>query len=144
MRDLRRSRPVVLAALAVLTALVLASCAATESADIYNRTNATRAWLHLRQLPQDDALNAKAQWQAQAMADRGTLFHSDLHAGVPGGGSVLGENVGVGSNAAAVYDGWLHSAPHFANIANGRFSRMGIGVAVDRYGRVWAVQEFWG
>ncbi len=139
----RATRRTALTVLAVAAALVLASCGG-QSQTIYDRTNATRAWLHIRQLPQDGALNAKAQQQAQAMAARGGLFHSTLSWGVPGGWSALGENVGVGPSADAVYDAWLRSGPHYANIANGRFSRMGIGVAVDGYGRVWAVQEFWG
>ena len=57
----------------------------------------------------------------------------------------LGENLaqaGPGTSAWAIEDAWMSSAPHRANILNGGFNRIGVGVTVDGAGRVWMVALF--
>jgi uncharacterized protein YkwD len=51
----------------------------------------------------------------------------------PAGGWTAGENIAWGSGSlatpASIVDGWMHSAGHKANILNGAFSQIGIGIA---------------
>jgi uncharacterized protein YkwD len=57
----------------------------------------------------------------------------------------LGENLLVvppGVNAWSAEDVWMGSGPHRANILNGGFNRVGVGVATDGAGRTWMVAEF--
>jgi uncharacterized protein YkwD len=48
-------------------------------------------------------------------------------------GWTVGENIAWGSwdyaTPASIVDGWMHSPPHRANILNGRFREIGIGVS---------------
>ena len=52
---------------------------------------------------------------------------------VPNGSWSAGENIAWGSGSlgtpASIVDGWMHSAGHRANILNGAFTQIGIGVA---------------
>jgi uncharacterized protein YkwD len=48
-------------------------------------------------------------------------------------GWTVGENIAWGSwdyaTPASIVDGWMHSPPHRANILNGRFREIGIGIS---------------
>ena len=90
-----------------------------------------------------------AQGHAQDIAASGFLWHSDLAGGIAApwmaGWRSLGENLlvaGPGTNAFTAEDMWMASAPHRANILNGGFNRVGVGVVVDGAGRVWMVALF--
>ncbi len=57
----------------------------------------------------------------------------------------MGENLfqgPPGSNAWTAEDAWMGSPPHRANLLNGGFNRIGVGVTVDGAGRVWIVALF--
>jgi uncharacterized protein YkwD len=53
----------------------------------------------------------------------------------PSGSWTAGENIAWGtgdlSTPASIVDGWMHSAGHRANILNGAFTQIGIGIAAD-------------
>jgi uncharacterized protein YkwD len=97
----------------------------------------------------DTQLAQLAQSHAEEIAASGTLWHSDLGGWLASpwmsGWHELGENVLValpGTNAFAAEDQWMASGPHRANILNGDFNRVGVGVKVDGSGRVWMVALF--
>jgi len=159
--DGRRSRrqrrrivvPVVVAALAL--ALVAAACAPPGSpgsgatGDMVQAINEDRAAAGLGPLAWDDQLYDLAQTHAQEIAASGTLWHSDLEgwraAPWMAGWRALGENLLVaspGTNAFAAEDMWMGSPPHRANILDGNFNHVGVGVFVDGSGRVWMVALF--
>jgi uncharacterized protein YkwD len=64
----------------------------------------------------------------------GTMMDRIKAAGwVPNGSWSAGENIAWGSGSlaspASIVDGWMHSAGHRANILDGGFSQIGIGIA---------------
>jgi uncharacterized protein YkwD len=88
--------------------------------------------------------DAKAQQQANAMAAAGSIFHSDLAAGIQPGWHALGENVGSGANVDQVQASLQASAPHRANMLSGSYNQIGVGVAVGANGLTYVAQEFVG
>jgi uncharacterized protein YkwD len=154
-RSIRRWRRLTpLLALAAV-AVVAAACAPPGSpgsgatGDMVQAVNADRGAAGLGPLGWDDQLAGLAQSHANEIAASGTLWHSDLAAWInlPWMASwrSLGENLAEappGSTAAQVEDMWMGSGPHRANILNGGFNRIGVGVTVDGAGRVWMVALF--
>jgi uncharacterized protein YkwD len=66
--------------------------------------------------------------------DGGTFLQRIQAAGWSGGGSwTAGENIAWGSGSlgspASIVDSWMHSAGHRANILNGQYGAIGIGIA---------------
>ncbi len=104
--------------------------------------NQFRSANHVASLTHSTELDAKAQVHAQAMAAAGTLFHSSLPAGLSPGWRSLGENIAVAGDVVSA-QGWLQaSPPHRANMLNGKFNLVGVGVVRSANGSVWVVQDF--
>ncbi len=140
----RRARRlvVVLAGLAIVVGL--SACdAAQQPKEDYFFVNRERVTQGVGQLGWNTQLAAKAQAWAQHMADTNTLSHSSLTAGVSGGWSTLGENVGTGPAVTDVHNGFMGSPEHRANILSGSYTSVGVGVAQGN-GRVWVVEDFEG
>ena len=104
--------------------------------------NTVRAQHGLPPLHFDSALSDSARAWSATMAARRTLSHSpNLASTVPGPFSAAAENVGAGAHPPTILDYFLSSSIHRANIL-GNYTRMGIGVVVDRAGTVWVTQRF--
>jgi uncharacterized protein YkwD len=107
--------------------------------------NEQRTAQHLGALTQSAPLGRAADGYAQAMVDQRFFDHVS-----PGGSTMLqriedagwvaapgawtvGENIAWGSGTlgtpASIVDSWMHSAGHRANILNGSFAEIGIGIA---------------
>jgi uncharacterized protein YkwD len=60
--------------------------------------------------------------------------------------SWAGENVAYGygayANPATIFQGWMNSAGHRANILSPHYTKIGLGVAQDAQGRVYYTQLF--
>jgi uncharacterized protein YkwD len=136
-------------------ALLAAACAPPGSpgsgatGDMVSAVNADRGANGLAPLGWDDQLYALAQNHAHEIASSGSLWHSDLSGWINApwmsGWRSLGENLAVappGTSASQIEDLWMGSGPHRANILNGGFNRIGVGVVVDGSGKVWMVAEF--
>lgn len=84
------------------------------------------------------------RWSANMAAKR-RLYHNPYLARQLAGisWSYLGENVGYGSTVAGVFNAFMKSAPHKANILNGRYKRIGIGVVAGG-GKYWVTLDFVG
>lgn len=111
--------------------------------------NAARARVGLPPLGIDAQLTAAARRWSTGMAAAGAISHDqDLAASAGQPWSTLGENVGVGPSAAPVSAALLASPGHYANIVNGSFTRIGVGVVWthDAYGRdlLWVTERFLG
>ncbi len=76
------------------------------------------------------------------MASTGVLSHSSLTAGITENWAKLGENVGVGPDNPTVWNAFLHSAEHYANLVDPAFNRVGVGVAIDGNGTEWTCHKF--
>jgi uncharacterized protein YkwD len=136
---LRRVLPLVIGIL-----VLVAACGPENSmaADDAARVNQVRAGNGLRQLPRAYELDLKAQAQAQAMADGGTIFHSaSLTTGVSPGWQLIGENVALAGSIAQAEAALESSSPHRENLLNPYFTEMGIG-AVQKGNLVFVAQMF--
>ncbi len=134
-------------------ALVAAACSPGSpigaTGDMVQSVNADRGAAGLAPLAWDDQLHGLAQSHANEIAASGTLWHSDLGSWINlpwmAAWQSLGENLAQappGTSAAQIEDMWMASGPHRANILNGGFNRIGVGVTVDSAGRVWMVALF--
>ncbi|MFL6206421.1 MAG: CAP domain-containing protein [Acidimicrobiales bacterium] len=131
----------------VVLALAAAGCMPKDSRTFLDRTNSLRKSYGVHSLTENDTLTKKAEAWAQHMASTGRLEHSDLDAGLSSlNWRMLGENVGYSSPTSntllTIHNLFVASAPHKANLVNGRFTHMGVGVATDGRGRVWVAEVF--
>jgi uncharacterized protein YkwD len=154
-RRSRRWRLVAPLVAVVAIGLAAAACAPPGSpgsgatGDMVQAVNQDRGAAGLGGLAWDSQLYGLAQRHADEIAASGSLWHSDLGGWLAApwmaGWRSLGENLAQGSpgmNAWAIEDMWMGSAGHRANILNGGFNRIGVGVRVDGAGRVWMVALF--
>lgn len=151
----RRRRRLVAPVVAVLAiALGAAACAPPGSpgsggtGDMVQAVNSDRAFWGMGGLAWDSQLYYLAQSHANELAASGSLWHSNLGSIIAlpqmAGWRSLGENLAVGNmgmNAFQLEDMWMASPPHRANILNGGFNRIGVGMAFGG-GRVWMVALF--
>lgn len=119
------------------------SPAATEG-EFVARINALRASRGLPALAVDPELTAAARSWAANMASQGRIFHtSNLAAGVSARWTKLGENVGVGGDVPSLFQAFVDSPTHYANLVDPSYSRVGVGVVVVG-GRIFTAHRFMG
>ncbi len=108
-------------------------------------TNETRADRGRDTLDLNARLSRYAERHSRAMAEAGTLFHSQDLAGLLNGlnWSIGGENVGVGTSLLELQDAFMASKPHRRNILRRGFAHTAIGV-VKSDGRLWVTVIFYG
>lgn len=86
-----------------------------------------------------------AQPWTEKMAREDRLYHRDMSE-VPRlcpGMSYVGENIAMGyTDAAAVMNGWMNSSGHRANILNGNYNVIGLGLAENSSGQKYWTQNF--
>jgi uncharacterized protein YkwD len=127
----------------VVTAPVSQVDAAEDS--ILARTNEVRASVGAGALTRSTEIDAVAQAWAQHLADSGEFRHNpDFAAQIPAGWTTAGENIALNTtDPAAFASQWESSPPHYANLVNGAFTTIGIGV-VEKDGVFYGVQVFAG
>jgi uncharacterized protein YkwD len=146
-----------------LVALGVSSCAAPAAAPpgpgqsasgaegaIVDAMNQDRAAAGLGGLSYNDQLAGSGRAWSDNIANSGSLFHQNLSAllSQPGwsGYRTLGENLLVGPDsmgAGQMEAAWMNSPGHRANILNGSFTMVGVGITHSG-GRVWVAVEFGG
>ena len=144
-RTVRRIGPLVVAAVLVLllSPIHSASAGGNDAGDYVRRINALRASVGRAPLQVDGELTSIAQGWAAHMASTGSLSHSpSLSAGISAQWTKLGENVGTGPNNDAIWNAFVNSAHHYANIVDPDFNRVGVGVAYASSGQQWTTQRF--
>ena len=112
---------------------------------IFSATNHQRVLHHLTKFRHQTCVQRYAERQAARMARQERMFHQDLQV-------VLtkchlhkaGENVAYGFDlgVAVVNIGWMHSAPHRANILDPDFRLLGAGARKGDNGVWYASQVF--
>jgi uncharacterized protein YkwD len=142
-----RRRPLIAAVAALTFAVVASGCMSPEARTFLDRTNAMRSAQGIRPLAEHGTLSNKAQAWAEHMAATGRLEHSSLTADLGGlRWRSLAENVGMSTPTSdtllTIHRKFASSASHRKNLLDPRFTHMGVGVAVDRAGRVWVAQVF--
>lgn len=95
----------------------------------------SRGFWGQREITLHGNLTDKARWWSQQMASGachpGKICHSHLTYGIHGvvySWSLIGENVGVGGNLQALWDAFMNSPPHRANVLDSRWDYVGVGV----------------
>jgi hypothetical protein len=120
--------------------------AAEEGADGW-RVNNARAGVGEGGVIRSGCLTDAAREWSQQMAASGSLSHAsdwvqriERHCG--GAYTRLGENVGVGPDEPTVFNAFMGSPEHQANILYGDQQFIGVGDFVDGNGTRWVTQEF--
>lgn len=133
---------VILAGLSFALVPVAPARASTgPESDLLGRLNAVRAGSGLAPLDLVGDLEAAAREQSQRNAAAGQLAHNpSLLTDVMNWGSI-GENVGFGRSVDQIHDALVASPPHRANMLNGSYTQVGIGVVVSG-GSIWVTQVF--
>ena len=130
-------------AIALVLALFATACTknpqAAESAKLVNNERSRRG---IRTAQLDPNLVNKAQAWAEHMARSGRVSHSVLGQ-VGGRWKYLAENVGWARSPGEMHALFMNSASHRRSILDGKYSRIGTGVAV-RGGRYYVVQVYGG
>lgn len=140
--------------LAVLVAaaasLALASPASAGTVEDENRLfelqNQARAQNGLAALAYDSAAVGVARGWAQELARSGSLRHNpnlahEVTTYVTPDWTRIGENVGYASGPDQVFNAYMNSSGHRANIL-GDYNRVGVGAARDGSGRLWTAVVF--
>ena len=110
--------------------------------------NADRAANGLAGLCLNGQLSGFAQNWANQMASMQSLVHQNI-GGLIGSTdfSTMGENILVAPgnySAGEMESAWMNSPSHRANILNGAFTQVGVGIAYGPDGRVWVCVDFGG
>jgi len=139
-------RTLALLAAAGVTALLLVAVGSTSSAVAapgtwLSRINTYRAQNGLVPLAEDPVTSLVAQTWTQTMAATNTLAHNPLLGQqVTTPWTRLGENVGYGGDEASLFQAFLGSPGHRANIL-GAYNAIGIGQAYAN-GQLWTTHVF--
>lgn len=110
--------------------------------DWLGRINALRTGRGIGALQIDANMAQLAQQRTEINAQNGVLAHTpDMAAGVTSNWTKLGENVGVGSNRDVIWQAFLNSPPHLANLLDPSYTHIGIG-EVTVNGTIWVTHRF--
>jgi hypothetical protein len=130
-----------LIALVAGTVTAVPATAATGAAGLTDRLNDSRLAHGLPALASRSDLVEVARAQAARMAAAQTLFHNPQLATDVTRWRQIGENVGDATDIATVHRAFMSSAPHRANILDGDYTEVGVGV-VERGGQIWVAEVF--
>ncbi|MCX7620214.1 MAG: CAP domain-containing protein [Acidimicrobiales bacterium] len=107
--------------------------------------NQARAANGLPPLMFDQALAATARTWAGVMQANGSISHDPNLEGaatsIDPTWTKVGENIGIGPEVATLQAAWMASPSHRANILDGAYNRIGIGVVVAG-GQIWVAVRF--
>jgi len=133
-----------LASMMALTVVPEAAFADTGSdeATFVAKLNGLRSSKGLRPLAVNGGLTNMARGWSSQMASSGGISHNpSLAAQAPGNWVRLGENVGMGPNVDSLNDAFVASPTHYANIVNGYYDSVGVGV-VQSGGTMFVTFDF--
>lgn len=117
------------------------SISAEAEATIMNLTSDLRLSLGVQPVAMEAGLTEYARAWALHMAEIEVLAHSDFGSLI-NGWNFVGENVGVGGNASAIFESLVNSEAHYPVLINLVFTAGGIGAVIDDEGRLWICQVF--
>ena len=118
--------------------------ASTASAEqqFVSLINQLRQAKGLRLLGVDPRLTTVARNWSAHMASTSNLYHNpNLASQAPSDWIRLGENVGYGPDVATIHKAFVNSPKHYANLVDGAFNGVGIGV-VMKGSTMWVTEVF--
>jgi len=122
-----------------------------QETEVIRLVNVQRAKAGLQPLTQNWQLSRVARYKSQDMIDRGYFAHNSPTYGSPfrmmeSFGirySAAGENIAMGQQSPSqVMNAWMNSPGHRNNIMSPSFTQIGVGLAKDKYGRMYWTQMF--
>lgn len=119
-----------------------ARAAGDPASAFLDKINALRASKGIAPLQMNAALSSFAAAWTTHMLQTNTLAHNPALGSAPNDWTVVGENVGDGASVDDIFNGFVASPHHYANIVDPRFNIVGISVQVDSAGRVWTTHDF--
>jgi hypothetical protein len=100
-----------------------------DEADFLSRINSLRAGVGVAPLELDTDLTGVAEGWTQTMAANGAISHNpSLSSELTANRTKLGENVGMGPSVASVFDAFVNSPHHYANLVDPAFNKVGVAV----------------
>ncbi|MCP4084131.1 MAG: CAP domain-containing protein [Actinomycetia bacterium] len=124
------------------TASPVEAASPTEESAFVSRINGLRSSLGLVPLQVDNELVTASRVWADQMAADDTLAHApDITAGITAPWIKVGENVGVGGDVDSLFDAFVASPLHYANLVDPDFRYVGIGVTFAN-GKLWTTHRF--
>ena len=117
---------------AVLGPAVPAGAGAEDfEAEFVAKINELRASKGLQQLSVDAELTSIGRRWSASMAAAGKISHNpDFPEWVTSDWQRLGENVGVGPTVQSLFDAFVNSPSHYANLVHPDYDRIGVGVVL--------------
>ena len=101
----------------------------SDEASFVVRINELRASKGLSSLSVDGGLTQIARGWSQEMANAGSIWHNpDFKNLVTANWARLGENVGMGPEIGALFNAFVNSPGHYANLVDPSFTHIGVGV----------------
>lgn len=122
-----------------------AAASASDEMQFVQLINQARAAQGLNGLQVHGELTAEARSWSASMAAADTLSHTgDMTAGITAPWIVLGENVGVHTihDVPGLFDAFMNSPSHHANLMDPRFQYVGVGVVNAQNGKLWTTHRF--
>ena len=123
-------------------ALAVAVDAAASEAAFFAHINAVRARDGKAPLTLDAQASDVARAWSGEMARTGQLSHNPNVKNQVQNWKMIGENVGTGSNVVIISQALENSPAHRANIVNGLFTHVGVGVVETADGTIWVTEVF--
>ncbi len=117
----------------------------TDEAHFVGLINELRAEQGLTPLQINPELTRESrEWAVQLRADDELSHAADLSVGITTVWLKLGENVGVGpvDRIDDLFDAFVASPDHLANLLDPSFEAVGVGVVYDDDGRLWTTHRF--
>lgn len=146
---MRKFRIVIRTMVVALSATLMMSLAA-PAAQAVTRAEKDVAWrinnehykARLRSLAVWESLSNTARNHSCAMARSESLYHNRSLTRQVRGWRILGENVAVGYDLYAIHRAWMNSPAHRANIMEGRYRALGVGICKSASGALYVTTIF--
>ncbi|HEY0965535.1 MAG TPA: FG-GAP-like repeat-containing protein [Candidatus Saccharimonadales bacterium] len=144
--------------LITIHAAVIAGLIGPYEKEVVTLTNSARSKAGLRNLQHIECLNTVAERWSKKMASIDKMVHStqypsetspsmpfttEISQECGGKWSIVGENIAAGySSPSTVFNAWMASPSHKANLLRPQFTKTGVGVYRDSDGKHWWTQLF--
>lgn len=119
------------------------SAAPADASSFVDSVNAARSASGLAPLKVDTTMASAAEGWAIWMAENDSLQHAgDIVVGAPADWTKVGENVGRGGSVNSVWNAFMASPNHAANVLDPAYTRIGVGVVWTNDGMLYTTHRF--
>ena len=116
---------------------------ADATSQFFSRIASLRSSKGLGALTSDRELTSAAdRWTDHLTSQRSLSHNPNLSHEVTFTWTLIGENVGDGGSVESIWDAFVASPPHYENLTDSRYNRVGIGTAFDVDGLLYVTTDF--